>query len=76
MSDIIKFDHRFMPIIKIKMTSTLYESATKYITVPHNDRKVTAMVHRSELSFERAKEKRISLRDHLKKYFCFLIKEN
>lgn len=69
MSGIIKFDHRFMPIIKIKSTSTLYESATKYIAVLHNDRKVTATVHWSELSFERAKRKNI-IKGSLKKYFC------
>lgn len=70
MNGIIKFDYRLMPTIKIKLTSTLYESATTYKAVPHNDRKMTATMRWSELLFERAKGKRKSLRDHLKNIFC------
>lgn len=55
-----------MPRVKIKLTSTLYESATKYIAVSHNDRKMTATMCGSGLSFERAKGNRKSLRDDLK----------
>lgn len=62
----MKFDHKFMPRVKIKLTSTLYECATKYIAVSHNDRKMTATMCGRGLSFERAKGNRKSLRDDLK----------
>lgn len=62
----MKSDHKFMPTIKIKLTSTLYECATKYTTVSHNDRKMTAAMPGSGLSFESAKGNRKSLRNDLK----------
>lgn len=75
MSGIIKCDYRFMPIIKIKSTATLYESVTSIQLSLTMTEKRTATIFWSKLPFQIAKGKRKSLRDHLKNIFV-RIKEN
>lgn len=66
MSCLIKFDYRFISIIKNIIDFNPLRKCYEIYTSAHNDRKMTATMPGSKLSFERAKVKRKSLRDQLK----------